>query len=475
MSIVYAFLAAYAVLWAYMAGAWGILIGVMIMAAMFYVVPRLTTAFLIFVCFIPHLGEPEISQILTRLWIPPFILLATAWVVAVIVTPQKVHVDPVLLPLFLLFMLACVVSLTTGVDMSACPAALREAGDPWRRTREAMLASSLLIFATSACHSRSQLKRFFWVVVLSGIPLGISLFFFGAEVESNGIIARHKGFYLAVHPAALHMLLCTIAATVLLRLTDSRRRRLFLSAAILLFLATNHMTNARTVQAALPVVLLCGIAMEFGMRVALFSAIGLAAALACSLPLLPDILRSNVVTVFSAVFGNAEMTMQHFADGGARLFTFLARIEHIRVGLDLARQYPLFGVGLGRHTWAVIVQHGPQIHNYYIVMLAETGIVGFGLYMLMLIYSLILGGRRLRDSRAANDPVAFHLTQGLLLSMVAVMIVFVMTPGNATGERYAWPLMGLLAVRLGCSSRNRGAGDTTPGDDGTATCSEGGT
>lgn len=433
-------LAAYAVACAYIKAPWGILTGLATMGAALYVVPNLRVAFLVFVCFLPSMGEPELDVILPRIWIPPFYLLALAWVTAAVTRPRRVHVDPFLAGMLILFLLTCVVSLMTGVDITACPHS-----HPWERTHEAVMSSLLMVFAMAAVRDVRDLDRVFRTLVLSGIPLAVTLFFFGAEVEAGGFITRRKGFYASVHPAALHMVVCAIAAATLLRVASSRRERVFLVGCLLLFLSTQHFTSTRTVAATLPIVLIAAVGIEFGLRRALVAGVSLAAGIAVIFPFLPGRLRSNVGTLLSAALGNHEMVMQHFSDGGGKLLTFAGRFLHISEGLHLFSQHPLFGVGIGRHSWMVTLYQASQIHNYYIVVLAETGIIGLTLYLGMVGYSLALGWRCLAVARRRGDRRLFCFTEGLLLTLLAIFIVFCTTPGSATGERFVWPLIGLIA------------------------------
>jgi len=60
------------------------------------------------------------------------------------------------------------------------------------------------------------------------------------------------------------------------------------------------------------------------------------------------------------------------------------RAENWQLGFQLFREHPLFGVGLGdvAATWEY------EIHNSYIALLAETGIVGFSTFLALIVYVL---------------------------------------------------------------------------------------
>ncbi len=431
---------------AFAGGAWGVAGGVILLLALVLIVPRPAAAFGLFLCFLPHLGEPEAQAVLMTVWVPPYLLLAAAWGLAAVTRPGEVRIDAPLLVLYLLLVTTCAWSLRVGLDLFArgeAPAA--DAARAGARVREALMASSLMVFALSAFRDERGLRRLFQVVMLSGVPYAVTLFFFGPEVELGGHINRYKGFYTSGHAAALHMIVCSVLAVSLLRL-ERGRRRLVPAACLVLFLATHAATNIRTAQAVMPLLVFCALAMERRARTVALAAVVAAGLLAAAFPFLPRGLQSNVTTIVSAVTGSGGGGIQAYSAGGAKLSTFQLRVEHVRQGLALAASHPGFGVGLGRHGWAVVVSQVSQLHNYYVIVLAETGLAGFLLYASIVAYGLAVGGRLLRLAREAGRRETFLLAQGLLLSLVAVLVMFMTLPGNTVGERYLWPFLGLLVA-----------------------------
>ena len=85
-------------------------------------------------------------------------------------------------------------------------------------------------------------------------------------------------------------------------------------------------------------------------------------------------------------------------------YAVLERLAHWQAGLDMARDYPWLGVGIGNYepayadyallNWPYALGHA---HNYYINLLAETGIVGLVGYILfwsiIVIYTIHIGRR----------------------------------------------------------------------------------
>ena len=84
-------------------------------------------------------------------------------------------------------------------------------------------------------------------------------------------------------------------------------------------------------------------------------------------------------------------------------YAILERFAHWRAALSMANDLPWFGVGFGNYevaypryelmNWRFALGHA---HNYYLNLLAETGVVGLSGYLLAwtLIFGLILRGLR---------------------------------------------------------------------------------
>jgi O-antigen ligase len=61
-------------------------------------------------------------------------------------------------------------------------------------------------------------------------------------------------------------------------------------------------------------------------------------------------------------------------------------------------------------------------HNYYLHMLAETGVIGFTFYMFMLITALVVGFRALRRARSRDDSYGEAVVIGALGILVTLMV-----------------------------------------------------
>ena len=106
---------------------------------------------------------------------------------------------------------------------------------------------------------------------------------------------------------------------------------------------------------------------------------------------------------------------------------YQARLDHWQIGLAIFREAPLLGVGLNTHLEYIVnniqltkIIHNEflttnPIHDIHIVILAETGIVGFALWILFLGYSI----HKAKVNIAGNNNIVFSLTH------IGVIVCFV--------------------------------------------------
>lgn len=113
------------------------------------------------------------------------------------------------------------------------------------------------------------------------------------------------------------------------------------------------------------------------------------------------------------------------------------RSELGEIALQMVSQRPFFGVGLNsftNHLVRLAPQYGPEaeqaeqrvqkgtrvpmvVHNLYLLLLAETGILGLGAFVLFLLKALGSGVRAIRSSGGAVRNASL----GLLIGMVGVL------------------------------------------------------
>lgn len=104
-------------------------------------------------------------------------------------------------------------------------------------------------------------------------------------------------------------------------------------------------------------------------------------------------------------------------------FAVVERLAHWQAALGMLNDHPLLGVGIGNYVpvypgyalpgWEDPLGHA---HNYYLHIAAETGLLGLGAYLLVILVCFWLGWRVLRE-------VSGHW-QGVALGILGVLAAF---------------------------------------------------
>jgi O-antigen ligase len=109
-------------------------------------------------------------------------------------------------------------------------------------------------------------------------------------------------------------------------------------------------------------------------------------------------------------------------------YAIVERMVHWQVAGNMFLSSPWVGVGIG--NFSVLfntfgVQGWPysrgHAHNYYLHTLAETGVVGFTFYMLMLVTAVVVGVRALRRVRAAGDGYG----EAVVIGALGILVTFI--------------------------------------------------
>lgn len=133
------------------------------------------------------------------------------------------------------------------------------------------------------------------------------------------------------------------------------------------------------------------------------------------------------------------------------------RLDLWRVGFRIFEGHPLGGVGLGNYatvepSYATqtlnltlvrqIVGEHLVVHDTYLQMAAELGLVGLSLFVAILAFPLRLAGRALARLGRELDELEFHV-RGLLAGTIGMLAAYVFL--SAEFEKPLWLLLGLLA------------------------------
>jgi O-antigen ligase len=102
---------------------------------------------------------------------------------------------------------------------------------------------------------------------------------------------------------------------------------------------------------------------------------------------------------------------------------YQARLDHWTMGLDIFHRSPLIGVGINSHL--EFVNRSPEmskiihnefltsnpIHNTHLIILCETGIIGFALWLIFIVTTFA----KAKANMANNVNTIFSLTEIALL------------------------------------------------------------
>ncbi len=140
-----------------------------------------------------------------------------------------------------------------------------------------------------------------------------------------------------------------------------------------------------------------------------------------------------------------KMTTEDAEEGQQFDSSSQQRIELWKDALDLFKQNPVTGAGFETYSHIGRVGTFRDTHNYYIKVLAEMGVVGLALY-LVLLWKLARTGIRLFYN--AVDPFWRAVGLGFTGLLVSVLIM------NFFGDRWMYQQVdGFLWVLLGCVIR----------------------
>lgn len=408
-------------------------------------IPDLRLSFLVFLCFFPSLGEIDVHPIRPHIWLPFYAILVASWLYHAVIRPKQIYIHGLLTVAYCIFLLICILSLIGSYDLTSISAGKDFLRGPYRTIWEGLLISGLGILSMSAFETQHQLERIFWVSILSSLLIYVpSLFLTGIEIEKDGQIGRFAGVFSDPHSAAIHLLFCALLSLSLLRYASGRSRTILLLAAFV-FLGMQFFTGVKTIFVIMPVLFLFSVLLEKGLKTLLWNGLILAIGVAAAFPLLPVGLQTSLYQILVSLF--VDYT-QPVGNQGDAISTFAPRMEHWKAGLDLlTRDQSLLGIGFGKSMYAI--KPFVQYHVYYVLILAETGILGLLIFLSIVVLTLFIAFRCLYYYRCIKDDTMFSLVKGLILSLLSVLIAFTASPGNLQDHRLFWLLVGLIGATDG--------------------------
>lgn len=159
-----------------------------------------------------------------------------------------------------------------------------------------------------------------------------------------------------------------------------------------------------------------------------------------------------IVLVVALVFGTSNLVQQRFFQDDYK--AAFGRIPLMRVALNMIRDHPFFGVGLNNYSEvAPRYDNTPQrvtavwnlpVHNLFLYIVAQTGLVGLVCYLLFLLSIL----RALRPALGAPDPFVAWAGFGILVGMAAFISHVQIEFDSVTRNSMFWFVSG-LAVSVG--------------------------
>jgi len=158
-----------------------------------------------------------------------------------------------------------------------------------------------------------------------------------------------------------------------------------------------------------------------------------------------------------------------FSSGGGT-----GRTDLWAVATEMIRDRPVAGVGLGNFqvvepSYAsgtinlpnveLIVDTPKVVHNTYLHVFAELGLVGFAAFMALIVGSLTLAVRSIRDFGRSGDVRSEILARGFLVGLFGMLTSYAFI--SAQFEKQLWLLLGVAAA-LSSVARLREEPETAP-------------
>lgn len=356
-------------------------------------------------------------------------LLILAWLAAVLTRRETLPLLPQAQPLLFAVILGLLVFAGASMLWAPEPAQTRTA------VGRLLLNAALLLVTYSAASSRSGFRTIVHGYLLASAVTSTYGLAAGNYLGAGRLTGLFDPNYFAAELIPAILIACFLALT-----TTSVRLRWLYAALVGVDLAAFALTQSRG-----------GIV---GLAVALLVAVLVAG------PVRPRIVALVLVLAAAGLGYYVGYQPAHVFEGGTRAGlagTTSGRLDLWQVALRIFEGHPVGGVGLGNYqavessyvtqnldltTSRFIVVDRLVVHNTYLQMAAELGLVGFSLLLAMLLLPVRVAGRALaRVDHALGDLES--PMRGLLAGVVGMFVSYVFL--SAEFEKPLWLVLALLA------------------------------
>jgi O-antigen ligase len=165
-----------------------------------------------------------------------------------------------------------------------------------------------------------------------------------------------------------------------------------------------------------------------------------------------------------ASFGVFYFTLVAPPEALARITEFRAnqgsgRVDLWEVAVQVFRDHPIIGVGAGNFrvvepsysitdinllSTRAVLDKSEVVHNSYLHVLAETGLIGLALFILVIVTALAMGMRAIKTFSERGDLKMEILGRGLIIGTIGMLTAFFFL--TAQHEKQLPLLLGALAV-----------------------------
>jgi O-antigen ligase len=135
------------------------------------------------------------------------------------------------------------------------------------------------------------------------------------------------------------------------------------------------------------------------------------------------------------------------------------RVVYTQIALDAIRESPILGTGIGNFPWYASTYlaktkfdlRGQPVHNIYLSAWAELGIVGLGLFLLIIV---VASRAAFANIRKADDNKVY-LYAAIACGVVAFLVIGLFDHYSWTLIQFQTAFWGLMAVAIQPPSTNR--------------------